>query len=62
MGIYGNKKADEAAKYGAKWLNPIVDDFRLSISYLNRKLKEKTLQDWQETWEKVVPSNYYKQF
>jgi ribonuclease HI len=62
MGIYGNEKADEAAKYGAKWLDPIVDDFGLSISYLNRKLKEKTLQDWQEIWEKVTPSNYYKQF
>jgi hypothetical protein len=62
MGIYGNELADEAAKYGADWVEPTPNKIGLSISFLNRKLKEKVLSNWQNIWQKSSQNNQYKQF
>ena len=62
MGIYGNEKADDVAKYGAEWVEPTPNELGLSISFLNRKLKEKVLSNWSEIWQKTRQSKYYKQF
>ena len=45
MGIYGNEKADKAAKYGAEWAE-FCPELGLSTSFLRRKYKEKTLEEW----------------
>lgn len=61
MGIYGNAKADECAKYGANWSEKDPKTF-LSISFLKKKLKAKALEEWQEIWGKAKISDHYKQF
>src|SRR5215472_451122 len=62
QGIYGNEKADQATKYGTDWVEPTPSEIGTSISFLNRKLKEKVLSDWTNIWQKVSQSKQYKQF
>src|SRR5215469_2809842 len=64
QGIYGNEKADQAAKYGAEWVEPAPSLLGTSISFLNRKLREKVLSDWSKIWQsqKTSQGRDYKQF
>src|SRR5215469_6768436 len=64
QGIYGNEKADQAAKYGAAWVEPAPSLLGTSISFLNRKLREKVLSDWSKIWQsqKTSQGRDYKQF
>ena len=45
LGIYGNEKADQAAKYGAEWQepSPSSQELGLSISFVSRKIREQIL-------------------
>jgi ribonuclease HI len=61
MGVYGNERADEAAKYGANWVEPSTE-LGLSISFLSRKLKERILSSWSNIWAKATHSQHYQQF
>ena len=61
-GIYGNEKADQAAKYGADWVEPTPRELGTSVSFLNRKLKEKVLSDWANIWQNSDQGHHYKQF
>ena len=61
-GIYGNEKADQAAKHGANWVEPAPSELGTSISFLNRKLREKVLSDWSNIWQKSGQGKDYKQF
>ena len=45
MGIYSNEKADKAVKYRADWVEFYLE-LGLSTSFLKRKYKEKTLEEW----------------
>jgi len=62
MGIYGNEMADQAAKYGADWVEPAPNELGLSISFLNRKLKERVLSNWSNIWKRSRQNDQYKQF
>ena len=64
LGIYGNEKADQAAKYGADWVEPTPSEIGTSISFLGRKLREKVLSDWTNIWQsqKTSQGKDYKQF
>ena len=62
LGIYGNEKADKAAKHGTNQVEPASSELGTSISFLNRKLKEKVLSDWSNIWQKSRQSKHYKQF
>src|ERR1700712_4299792 len=62
LGIYGNEKADQAAKYGVDWQDPSPQDLGLSISFLSRKLKEQILSHWSNIWSKSTHSQHYQQF
>ena len=61
MGIYGNEKADEAAKYGAEQAE-FCPELGLSTSFLRRKYKEKTLEEWSNQWQKSTQGRHYGQF
>jgi hypothetical protein len=61
MGIYGNEKADQAAKYGAEWAE-FCPELGLSTSFLKRKYKEKTLKEWSNQWQNGTQGKHYKQF
>jgi len=63
-GIYGNEKADQAAKYGADWVEPTPSLLGTSISFLNTKLREEVLSDWSKIWksQKTNQGKDYKQF
>jgi hypothetical protein len=56
LGIYSNKKADQAVKHGADWHNPSPQELGLSISFLSRKLKEQILSNWSNIWLKSTHS------
>src|SRR5215469_2447888 len=62
IGLLGNEKADQAAKYGADWVEQTPSELGTSISFLNRKLREKVLSDWLNIWQKTSQSKHYKQF
>ena len=61
LGIYGNEKADESAKYGANWVEPSFE-LGLSVSFLSRKLKERILSSWSHLWATTTHSQHYQQF
>lgn len=61
MKIFGNEKADEAAKYGAEWTE-LTPNMGPSKSYISKKLKEKSLQEWENIWENSEKGSHYKQF
>jgi hypothetical protein len=61
MNIYGNEKANIAARNAIE-LEPNPTLIGLSISFLFRKLKEKTLSEWQDIWDTSKKSTYYMQF
>jgi len=63
-GIYGNEKADQAAKHGADWVEPTPNAIGTSISFLNRKLREEVLSDWSRLWQsqRTNQGKDYKQF
>ena len=48
-GIYGNEMADKAAKAAQE--KEVIEDSFTSLSYLKRKIRENTLQEWKEKWE-----------
>jgi len=58
----GNEKADQAAKYGTDWVEPTPRELGTSISFLNRRLREKVLSDWSSTWQKSNQGRQYKKF
>jgi hypothetical protein len=62
LGIYGNEKADQAAKHGADWQDPSSQELGLSISFLTRKLKEQILSHWSNIWSTSTHSQHYQQF
>jgi hypothetical protein len=62
LGIYGNEKADQAAKYAADWQDPSSQELGLSISFLSRKVKEQILSHWSNLWSKSTHSRHYQQF
>ena len=61
MDVYGNEKADQAAKYGAEWdedstkAKPL-----LSMSFLKRKAKEEAMGEWQSIWQKTKKNHQYQ--
>lgn len=63
QGVYGNEKADEAAKYGAEWQEPI-SQAPLSYTYMKRDLKARSLKEWEQDWQlaKSKASQHYLQF
>lgn len=61
QGIYGNEKADEAAKYGAEWCDPIPQA-PFSYSFLKRELKMRALQEWNKEWYSLPMGKSYAQF
>ena len=61
QGIYGNEKADEAAKYGADWCDPIPQA-SLSYSFLKRQLRMRTLMEWEREWSILSTGRHYAQF
>ena len=52
MNIFGNEKADKIAKYAAENLEP--NNIGISISFIKRKLKEKSLLEWELNWQKAL--------
>ena len=42
MNIYGNEQADKAAKYGTEF-NTVAPDKYVSLSFIKRRIREKTL-------------------
>jgi ribonuclease HI len=61
MGIYGNEKADKAAKYGAEWAE-LSPELGLSASFLKRKSRERTLEEWTSLWQENTQGHHYMQF
>ena len=50
INIFRNQKADKAARYTAEYIEP--HDIGSSISFIKRKLKEKSLLEWNLDWQK----------
>ena len=50
MNIFGNEQADKIAKFAAENLEP--NNIGISISYIKRLLKEKSLLEWELNWKK----------
>ena len=61
QGIYDNEKADEAAKYGTEWCDPIPRA-PLSYSFLRREPKLRTLEEWEREWTSISVGRHYTQF
>jgi ribonuclease HI len=55
MNIFGNEKADKLAKYAAENLEP--NNIGISISFIKRKLKEKSILEWELNWHKYKNKN-----
>ncbi len=60
--IKGNELADEAAKSGARQSNSPDSERFTSISYIRRKIKAKSLENWTTHWKKATQGRYYSQF
>jgi hypothetical protein len=52
--IKGNELADEAAKSGARQLNSPDSERFTSISYIRRKIKAKSLENWTTHWKRQL--------
>ena len=62
MNIKGNELADKAAKEGTKKQFKSPESY-ISLAYIKRKIKESTLNEWEEYWDNFTEKGkHYSQF
>jgi ribonuclease HI len=61
MNIHGNEYADSAAKKGAE-LKKISLEKYVSLAFIKRKIKESSLNEWQQKHAEIKKGKHYNQF
>ena len=62
MNIYGNEKADQAAKKETELQNSSLESYVL-LAFIKRRIKESALIEWTNNWlNSTNKGRYYSQF